>query len=155
MEKSDVLDKVFSIRLFSGVPEQDVMCSVASYSCNGTLAFQLYASPERFTGVSNGSDPQRQFCEPFGIATVNLPESGLLPYNVQFIDENNLPGIGAWLQKNNIASPTGYHCPSGYCLYEAYAFNLTSKDLKEVIDRRQDLGTTPVGESTRNTIKIK
>ena len=146
MEKSDVLDQVFSIRLFSGVPEQDVMCSVASYSCNGTLAFQLYASPERFTGVSNGSDPRRQFCEPFGIATVNLPESGLLPYNVQFIDENNLPGIGAWLQKNNIASPTGY---------EAYAFNLTSKDLKEVIDRRQDLGTTPVGESTRNTMKIK
>lgn len=155
MEKSDVLDKVFSIRLFSGVPEQDVMCSVASYSCNGTLAFQLFASPERFSGGSNGSDLRRLFCEPFGVVTVNLPESGLLPHNVQFIDENNLPGIGAWLQKNNIASPTGYHCPSGYCLYEAYAFNLSSKDLKEVIDRRQDLGMNPVGESSRNTMKIK
>lgn len=155
MEKSDVLDKVFSIRLFSGVPEQDVMCSVASYSCNGTLAFQLFASPERFSEGSNCSDLRRLFCEPFGVVTVNLPESGLLPHNVQFIDENNLPGIGAWLQKNNIASPTGYHCPSGYCLYEAYAFNLSSKDLKEVIDRRQDLGMNPVGERSRNTMKIK
>ena len=153
MEKSDVLDKVFSIRLFSGVPEQDVMCSVASYSCNGTLAFQLYASPERFTGVSNGSDPRRQFCEPFGIATVNLPESGLLPYNVQFIDENNLPGIGAWLRQNNIAQPTGMHAASGYCLYEAYRFNLNEKDLKEVISRRIELGTAH--ESTSKTMKPK
>jgi hypothetical protein len=74
---------------------------------------------------------------------------------VQFIDENNLPGIGAWLRANNIAHPTGYHCPSGYCMYEAYAFNLPEKDLKEVINRRNELGTAPMAESLRNSIKIK
>ena len=155
MENTDVLDKQYSIRLFDSMPPMEVMCSLASYTNNGTLALQLFNKPDIPEGYLPSGDPKKLFCEPFGIVTVNLFESSLLPYNVQFVDENNLPGIGAWLQKNNIASPTGYHCPSGYCLYEAYAFNLTSKDLKEVIDRRQDLGTTPVGESTRNTMKIK
>ena len=133
------------------MPPQDVMCSVASYSCNGTLAFQLFGKSE----YGEITDSRRQFCDPYGVATVNLPESAFLPYNVQFIDENNLPGIGAWLRANNIAHPTGYHCPSGYCMYEAYAFNLPEKDLKEVINRRNELGTAPMAESQRNSIKIK
>ena len=133
------------------MPPQDIMCSVASYSCNGTLAFQLFGKSE----YGETADSRRQFCDPYGVATVNLPESAFLPYNVQFIDENNLPGIGAWLRANNIAHPTGFHCPSGYCLYEAYAFNLPEKELKEVMTRRNELGTTPVAESQRNSIKIK
>ena len=133
------------------MPPQDVMCSVASYSCNGTLAFQLFGKSE----YGEITDSRRQFCDPYGVATVNLPESAFLPYNVQFIDENNLPGIGAWLRANNIAHPTGYHCPSGYCMYEAYAFNLHEKDLKEVMNRRNELGTAPMAEGKRNSIKIK
>ena len=133
------------------MPPQDVMCSVASYSCNGTLAFQLFGRSE----YGEATDSRRQFCDPYGVATVNLPESAFLPYNVQFVDENNLPGIGAWLRANNIAHPTGYHCPSGYCMYEAYAFNLPEKDLKEVMNRRNELGTAPMVESQKNSIKIK
>jgi hypothetical protein len=72
---------------------------------------------------------------------------------VQFVDENNLPGIGAWLRQNNIAQPTGMHAASGYCLYEAYRFNLNEKDLKEVISRRIELGTAH--ESTSKTMKPK
>ena len=153
MENTDVLDRQYSITLWEGLPPTEVMCSVASYTNNGTLAIQLFNKPEMPGGFHLPEDPRKQFCEPFGVVTVNLFESTLLPYNVQFVDENNLPGIGAWLRQNNIAQPTGMHAASGYCLYEAYRFNLNEKDLKEVISRRIELGTAH--ESTSKTMKPK
>ena len=153
MENKDVLDRQYSITLWEGLPPTEVMCSVASYTNNGTLAIQLFNKPEMPEGFHLPEDPRKQFCEPFGVVTVNLFESTLLPYNVQFVDENNLPGIGAWLRQNNIAQPTGMHAASGYCLYEAYRFNLNEKDLKEVISRRIELGTAH--ESTSKTMKPK
>lgn len=143
MENTDVLDRQYSIRLFDSMPPMEVMCSLASYTNNGTLALQLFNRPELPEGYNLPSDTKKQFCEPFGVVTVNLFESGLLPYNMQFVDENNLPGIGAWLRQNGIAEPTGIHAASGYCLYEAYKFNIPEKSLKEVIVRRQELGTKP------------
>ena len=101
------------------------------------------------------NDPKKQFCEPFGVITVNLFESGILPYNVQFVDENNLPGIGAWLKKNGIAEPTGVHSRSGYCMYEAYRFNVPEKALKEIVDRRQQLGTAPAEHKPVQEKKMK
>ena len=133
----------------------EVMCSVASYSNNGTLAIQLFNRPSLPEGYPMPSDPRKLYCEPFGVVTVNLFESKLLPYNMQFVDENNLPGIGAWLRQNGIAQPTGYHAASGYCLYEAYRFNFNEKDLKEVMDRRQQLGTQPVEQRNAQERKIK
>ena len=153
MENTDVLDRQYSITLWEGLPPTEVMCSVASYTNNGTLAIQLFNKPEMPEEFHLPEDPRKQFCEPFGVVTVNLFESTLLPYNVQFVDENNLPGIGAWLRQNNIAQPTGMHAASGYCLYEAYRFNLNEKDLKEVISRRIELGTAH--ESTSKTMKPK
>lgn len=153
MENTDVLDRQYSITLWEGLPPTEVMCSVASYTNNGTLAIQLFNKPEMPDGFHLPEDPRKQFCEPFGVVTVNLFESTLLPYNVQFVDENNLPGIGAWLRQNNIAQPTGMHAASGYCLYEAYRFNLNEKDLKEVISRRIELGTAH--DSTSKTMKPK
>ena len=153
MENTDVLDRQYGITLWEGLPPTEVMCSVASYTNNGTLAIQLFNKPEMPEGFHLPEDPRKQFCEPFGVVTVNLFESTLLPYNVQFVDENNLPGIGAWLRQNNIAQPTGMHAASGYCLYEAYRFNLNEKDLKEVISRRIELGTAH--ESTSKTMKPK
>lgn len=155
MENTDVLDKQYSIRLFDSMPPMEVMCSLASYTNNGTLALQLFNRPDYPEGYSLPLDPKKQFCEPFGVVTVNLFESGLLPYNVQFVDENNLPGIGAWLKQNGIAQPTGFHAASGYCLYEAYRFNIPEKDLKEVIDRRQNLGTAPPEQRQAAERKIK
>ena len=153
MENTDELERQYSITLWEGLPPTEVMCSVASYTNNGTLAIQLFNKPEMPEGFHLPEDPRKQFCEPFGVVTVNLFESTLLPYNVQFVDENNLPGIGAWLRQNNIAQPTGMHAASGYCLYEAYRFNLNEKDLKEVISRRIELGTAH--ESTSKTMKPK
>ena len=43
--------------------------------------------------------------------------------SLAFVDENNLPGIGAWLKKNKIASPLGYKERSGFCQYELYNFH--------------------------------
>lgn len=155
MENNEVLDRQYSIRLFDGMPPMEVMCSLASYTNNGTLALQLFNKPDLPDGYPLPDDPRKLFCEPFGVVTVNLFESRLLPYSVQFIDENNLPGIGAWLRQNGIAQPTGVHAPSGYCLYEAYRFNIPEKDLKEVIDRRQQLGTQPAEERQSAERKIK
>lgn len=155
MENSEVLDRQYSIRLFDSMPSMEVMCSLASYTNNGTLALQLFNKPDIPERYLPSGDPKKLFCEPFGVVTVNLFESGLLPYNVQFVDENNLPGIGAWLRQNGIAQPTGYHAASGYCLYEAYRFNFNEKDLKEVMDRRQQLGTQPVEQRNAQERKIK
>ena len=155
MENKDVLDRQYSISLWEGLPPTDVMCSIASYTNNGTLAIQLFNRPDMPEGFPLPEDPRKQFCEPFGVVTVNLFESGILPYNVQFVDENNLPGIGAWLRQNGIAQPTGMHAASGYCLYEAYRFNLDAKDLKEVIDRRQQLGTQPPEQRHTQERKVK
>ena len=143
MENNEVLDRQYSIRLFDSMPPMEVMCSLASYTNNGTLALQLFNKPDLPDGYPLPDDPKKLFCEPFGVVTVNLFESRLLPYNVQFVDENNLPGIGAWLRQN------------GYCLYEAYRFNIPEKDLKEVIDRRQQLGTQPVEQKMAAERKIK
>ena len=155
MENSEVLDRQYSIRLFDSMPPMEVMCSLASYTNNGTLALQLFNKPDIPERYLPSGDPKKLFCEPFGVVTVNLFESGLLPYNVQFVDENNLPGIGAWLRQNGIAQPTGYQAASGYCLYEAYRFNFNEKDLKEVMDRRQQLGTQPVEQRNAQERKIK
>jgi hypothetical protein len=155
MENNDVLQRQYPICLFDSMPSMEVMCSVASYSNNGTLAIQLFNRPSLPEGYPMPSDPRKLYCEPFGVVTVNLFESKLLPYNMQFVDENNLPGIGAWLRQNGIAQPTGMHAASGYCLYEAYRFNLDAKDLKEVIDRRQQLGTQPPEQRHTQERKVK
>ena len=155
MENNDVLQRQYPIRLFDSMPSMEVMCSVASYSNNGTLAIQLFNRPSLPEGYPMPSDPRKLYCEPFGVVTVNLFESKLLPYNMQFVDENNLPGIGAWLRQNGIAQPTGMHAASGYCLYEAYRFNLDAKDLREVIDRRQQLGTQPPEQRHTQERKVK
>ena len=60
--------------------------------------------------------------EQSGVITVNLG-SPLQTDRLAFVDENNLPGIGAWLKKNGIASPLGYKQRSGLCQYELYSFH--------------------------------
>ena len=60
----------------------------------------------------------------FYIILTNLLCGHLLQTDsLAFVDENNLPGIGAWLKKNKIASPLGYKERSGFCQYELYAFH--------------------------------
>lgn len=53
-----------------------------------------------------------------------------------FVDENNMPGIGEWLESNGLAEDTGYGCPSGYCVYPLYRF--TPKFFEVAVDRRHE-----------------
>ena len=138
METDDLRCKTFKIKLWEHCEAAEVKCNFASYRHNGTLALELLCKPD--FPMLNGRD---EFCMPYGVATVNLDASGMLPINVQFIDENNMPGLGRWLQQNKIAEPTRIHVRSGYVTYQAYAFNAPHESLSEVESRRRELGTLP------------
>ena len=75
----------------------EVSLSFDSYQNNGSLAVLMNTVAED---------------ELYGVITVNLG-SLLQTDRLAFVDENNLPGIGAWLRKNKIASPLGYKERSG------------------------------------------
>lgn len=91
-----------------------VRLNATTYCNNGTLAVTMEnIDPEE-------DDPNGW--EPFGVATVNLPESFLLPENVAFVDENNMPGVGKFLSANKLAERAPYTGYSGFCTYPAYRF---------------------------------
>jgi hypothetical protein len=37
-----------------------------------------------------------------------------------FLDENNLPGIGDWIEKNDLGIRMGVTATSGFCRYQLY-----------------------------------
>ena len=51
--------------------------------------------------------------------TVNL-DHPLQSNDMASLDENNLPGIGKWLEKNHLAIHMGVKVNSGFCLYPLY-----------------------------------
>lgn len=142
MERNDITDRPFRIKLWEHSPSTEVICSFGSYMHNGTLALELMCKPKdpMMREIFGGG---HQFFERYGTVTVNLDISHILPLNVQFVDENNMPGIGRWLQENNIAKPTGVGIKSGYVTYQAYAFNVPKQSLAEVESRRRQLNTLP------------
>ena len=85
----------------------EVSLNFTTYRNNGTLAVEMNSVTDE---------------DSFGVITVNL-NCPLQSDRLAFIDENNYPGIGAWLQANRIASPIGYTQRSGFCIYELYSFN--------------------------------
>jgi hypothetical protein len=131
---------VFDIEMF-GVTNE-IKIEYGSYNCNGTLALQMFCKPDEDElgyYAQFGRSMEDPYQSPYGIATVNLPESEMLPVNEQFVDENNLPGIGKWLQENNIAKPTGQMAFSGYCCYQAYRFNAPEEALKKIEATRNEV----------------
>jgi hypothetical protein len=63
---------------------------------------------------------------PIADVTVNLNGqmfSHLEP-NEQYVDINNSPDIGDWLERNKIAEFTGLYGFSGYCAYPLYRFDM-------------------------------
>lgn len=142
MERDEITGRTFSIKLWEHAPSTDVVCRFGSYLHNGTLALELMCRPddpmmgEIFAGGN-------EYFMTYGTVTVNLDFSSKLPLNIQFVDENNMPGIGRWLEQNNIAKPAGIHVRSGYVTYPAYAFNVPKQSLAEVQSRRRQLNTLP------------
>ena len=60
--------------------------------------------------------------EQYAVATVNLCHS-LQSDSLAFLDENNLPGIGDWIEKNNLGVRMGVSATS-------LAENLQSRERK-------------------------
>jgi len=73
---------------------------------NGELGIRLWCEGEY--GLEPYATLTRYFCP--------------LPDNMAFIDENNVPGAGKWLEDNGLASNTGLVTQSGYCTYPLYEF---------------------------------
>ena len=40
--------------------------------------------------------------------------------DMAFLDENNLPGIGKWLNKKELGISMGVNAQSGFCTYPLY-----------------------------------
>ena len=60
--------------------------------------------------------------EPYGNLTVNL-SSPSQSDETAFLDENNLPGIGEWVERNGIGTFLGIRGRSGFCSYPLYLFH--------------------------------
>ena len=130
--------KIFEApRIYPGA-KGDVQCQIGTYGMNGTLRLELV----QIVDLPVAPPGMRPYQDPFGTVTVNLPVSHALPTDVQFIDVNNLKGIGQWLEANGIASPTGFECQSGYVIFPAYRFNLSEKERSLVDSRRAERGVS-------------
>ena len=57
--------------------------------------------------------------ELYAVATVNLRHP-LQSDSMAFLDENNLPGIGDWIEKNDLGVRMGVTATSGFCRYPLY-----------------------------------
>lgn len=138
--------------------KNEVKLEYASYNCNGTLALQMFCKPDEYEmGYYSqfGRMANDPYQVPYGVATVNLPESEMLGIGEQFVDENNLPGIGRWLQENNIAKPTGHIAFSGYCSYQSYRFNVPEEALEKIRSARMERGSIPQAESNARSCAHK
>ena len=91
--------------------EFEVIIEYGTYQRGGRLSLSLYRCSE------DGS-----FSDLFDVVTVNFVESQLLPAKAQFVDINNHPDIGKWLEENHIAKPLDIYIVSGFCRYPAYIF---------------------------------
>ncbi len=57
--------------------------------------------------------------ELYNVVTVNL-NSPMQSDSMAFLDENNYPGIGNWMQENGLALPMYVIERSGFCTYPLY-----------------------------------
>ena len=86
----------------------NVYLKATSYANNGSLAVQMLSGDDN---------------EFYDVITVNLG-SFLQTEQLAFVDDNNLSGIGQWLESNGIAAPTGFCQTSGFCKYQLYEFHI-------------------------------
>ena len=57
--------------------------------------------------------------EEYAVVTVNLNHP-MQSDSMAFLDENNHPGIGKWIEENHLGMQTGLIAASGYCRYPLY-----------------------------------
>ena len=79
----------------------------SAYQNNGTLALIM--------NELNG--------EGYAVVTVNLNHP-MQSYDMAFLDENNYPGIGKWIEENRLGMQMGLVAVSGFCRYPLYTLFL-------------------------------
>lgn len=87
-----------------------------SYDYNGTEVFLERASYHNGTLAVLMNDKDGNLYE---VLTVNLCHP-LQSDSMAFLDENNLPGIGEWVENNNLGISMGVNVPSGFCRYPLF-----------------------------------
>lgn len=88
-----------------------------TYDYNGTKV-----SIEKTTYRNNGTVAlilNKEDGELFAVATVNLNHP-LQSDSLAFLDENNLSGIGKWIEENGLGVRMGVMATSGFCRYPLY-----------------------------------
>ena len=75
----------------------------SAYQNNGTMAL-----------IMNELDG-----EEYAVVTVNLNHP-MQSDDMAFLDENNHPGIGKWIEENHLGMPMGVIAAFGYCIYPLY-----------------------------------
>lgn len=118
--------------------EEKVMLECGIYSISGSLSLNMFYAPTE-KDWQECPPPGDQILKTLGIATVNLPESALLPPDVQFVDSRSFPEIGEFLEKECIAAPTGITVESGGHMYRAYSFILPELTMLTLEDARNKL----------------
>lgn len=103
------------LKLDTGYSTYNVSLKQSTYTYNGRLAVML---------VSWENDGGELLPCPFSDLTVNLPDAQVSDEACGFVDTNNLPYIGKFLEENNLARPTSRFAASGYCRYPEYRFDL-------------------------------
>ena len=92
----------------------DAMLCVDSYANNGRLYMGLLTF-----------DKEMEYWEPWCDITVNIPMTALTDReNCAFVDINNDPTIGEFLEQNELAVPTGRSARSGWVTYPEYRFDM-------------------------------
>ena len=86
--------------IFNGT---EVVLEKTAYRDNGTLAVLM-----------NTLDDER-----YATITVNLRHP-FQSESMAFLDENNVPGIGKWIEENRLGEYTGVRAASGFCIYPLY-----------------------------------
>ena len=75
----------------------------SAYQNNGTMAL-----------IMNELDG-----EEYAVVTVNLNHP-MQSDSMAFLDENNYPGIGKWIEQNHLGMQMGFVAASGFCRYPLY-----------------------------------
>ena len=110
--------KTYELEMFGNTYK--IAIEFSEYNSNNSLAVILNNVYDEFEDdEEEESEPE---VEEFAVLSVNLDESSRLKPNEAYIDENNLPNIGAWLVANGIAKPKGVSARSGWCSYPLYEF---------------------------------
>ena len=86
---------------------QMVRLEKQEYRSNGTLAIAMYTKDGDL----------------YDVVTTNLMNP-MQSDSMAFLDSNNHPGIGKWMEKRGLAIPMYYTARSGFCSYDLYTFLL-------------------------------